>query len=203
METLGKLKTSIKFKCWQIPRAKITVLADEFQPIRGSDLSEKFGITITQRLCPKVGTDDIDTLYIIKRSIAKAFPELLSRIGKSQHQTVNPKVHNNYKVTHQKRRIPVHLQPEVEGNISKSLKIKDKLKNCRNFRFNIPPKVIKVENDQSIKINLDSNILNKLIHKNNYQIPNIVSLIRTVWQTVSNGPKETADFTYARFTICV
>ena len=41
---------------------------------------------------------------------------------------------------------------------------------------------------------LDSKILNKAIHKNKYQMPNIDSLIQTISQTLSNSPHETAYF---------
>ena len=55
--------------------------------------------------------------------------------------------------------------------------------------------VITVKKDQSIKIALDSKILNKDIHKNKYQMPNLDSLIQTISQTLSNEPQETAYFT--------
>ena len=68
-----------------------------------------------------------------------------------------------------------------------------KLTNCSNKIF-ISPKVITVKKDQSIKIALDSKILNKAIHKNKYQMPNIDSLIQTISQTLSTVPQETAYF---------
>ena len=70
----------------------------------------------------------------------------------------------------------------------------DKLKNCSD-QFFISPIVITVKKDQSIKIALDSKILNKAIHKNKYQMPNIDYSIQTISQTLSTAQQETAYFT--------
>ena len=48
------------------------------------------------------------------------------------------------------------------------------------------PIVITVKKDQSIKLALDSKVLNKTIHKNKYQIPNIDMLIDTISQHLTN-----------------
>ena len=70
----------------------------------------------------------------------------------------------------------------------------EKLTNCSD-QFFISPIVITVKKDQSIKIALDSKILNKAIHENKYQMPNIDSLIQTISQTLSTAPQDTAYFT--------
>ena len=48
------------------------------------------------------------------------------------------------------------------------------------------PIVITVKKDQSIKLALDSKVLNKSIHKNKYQTPNIEVLIDSVSQHLKN-----------------
>ena len=48
--------------------------------------------------------------------------------------------------------------------------------------------------DQSTENALDSKILNEHPHENNYQMPNIVSLIQTIFQTQSNAKHETVFF---------
>ena len=70
----------------------------------------------------------------------------------------------------------------------------EKLSNCSDHFF-ISPNVITVKKDHSIKIALNSKILNKAIHKNKYQMPTIDSLIKNINQTLSNAPQETAFFT--------
>ena len=197
VKILGTLKTPVRCNDWKIQKAKITVVADGFQPILGRDLFDQLGIIISQKPCPNVEVNNIDQTCAIKRSLAKAFPDLISRIGKSKHHTVNSKFHKNYRVTHQKgRKGPIHLQPKVKIEHEKLLNEGhiEKLNNCSD-QFFISSIVITVKKDQSIKIALDSKILNEAIHKNKYQMPNIDSLIQTISQTLSTAPQETAYFT--------
>ena len=92
--------------------------------------------------------------------------------------------------------MPIHLQPNRKIELEKLLNEGhiEKLTNCSD-QFFISPRVITVKKDQSIKIALDSKILNKAIHKNKYQMPNIDSLIQTISQTLSTAPQENAYFT--------
>ena len=118
-------------------------------------------------------------------------------MGKSKHHTANSKFHKNYRVTHQKgRKVPIHLQSKVKIELEKLLNEGhiEKLTNCC-AQFFISQIVITVKKDHSIKIAIDSKILNIAIHKNKYQMPNIDSLIQTISQTLSTAPQETAYFT--------
>ena len=178
-------------------KQKSTVVADSFRPILGRELFDQLGIIISQKPCPNVEVNNKDQICAIKRSLAKKFPDLISRIGKSKHHTVNSKFHKNYRVNHQKgRKMPMHLQSKVKIELKKLLNEGhiEKLTNCSD-QFFISPIVITVKTDQSIKIALDSKILNKGIHKNKYQMPNIDSLIQTISQALSTAPHETAYFT--------
>ena len=132
----------------------------------------------------------------LKKSLAKEFPGL-SRIGKLKNHTINSKFHRNYCVTHQKgRKVPIHIQPKVKNEPEKLLNEGhiEKLANCSD-QFFISPIVITVKKHQSIKIAIDSKILNKAIHKNKYQMPSIDSLIQTISQTLSTAPQEPVYFT--------
>ena len=96
VQTLGPLKTSVIFDDWQIPRAKITVVADGFQPILRRNLFDQLGKTITQKSCPKFEINIIELPCTIKQPKVKEFPELITRIDKSKHHTVNSNFHKNY-----------------------------------------------------------------------------------------------------------
>ena len=61
----------------------------------------------------------------------------------------------------------------------------EKLSSCSDEHF-ISPIVITVKKDQSIKLALDSKVLNKAIHKNKYQMPIIEMLIDTISQHLTN-----------------
>ena len=126
VKTLGTLKTPVRCNDWKFQKAKITVVADGFRPILGRDLFDQLGIIISQKPCPNVEVNNIDQICAIKRSLAKEFPDLISRIGKSKHHMVNSKFHTNYRLTHQKgRKVPIHLQPKVKNEPEK-----EQLTNC-------------------------------------------------------------------------
>ena len=191
VETLGTLKTPVQCSDWQIQNTKIRAVADGFRPILGRDFFDKLGITISQKACPNTEVINIEPPCAIKKLFAKEFPELTSRIGKSNHHTVDSKFHKNYRVTHQRgRKVPIHLQTKVKIELEKLLSEGhiEKLTNCSDQLF-ISPIVITVKKDQSIKTALDSKILNKAFHKNKYQMPNIDSLIQTISQTLSAAPQ--------------
>ena len=93
------------------------MVADGFRPILGRDLSDQLGIAISQKPCPENEVKTIETPCAIKQSLAKEYPKLISRIGKSKNHTVNSKFHMNHRVAHQKgRKVPIHLQPEEKSN---------------------------------------------------------------------------------------
>ena len=66
------------------------------------------------------------------------------------------------------RRVPVHLQDRVEKELNKLMDQKHiiKLDKCSDGQF-ISPIVITVKKDQTVKLALDSNKINKFIHKIN------------------------------------
>ena len=197
VKTLGTLKTPVRCSDWKIQKAEVTVVADGFRPILGRDLFDQLGIIISQKLCPNIEVNNIDQPCAIKRSLAKEFPDLISRIGKSKNHAVNSKFHKNYRVTYQKgRKVPKHLQPKVKIELEKLLHEGhiEKLTNCSDQFFYLS------NSHYSKKGSVNQNstrfkILNKAIHKNKYQMPNIDSLIQTISQTLSTAPQETAYFT--------
>ena len=174
VQPLGTLKTPVKCNDWNLQKAKITVVADGFRPILGRDLFDQLGITISQKPCLKTEVNNIDQPCAIKRSLAKEFPDLISRIEKSKNHTVNSKFHKNYRVIHEKgRKVPIHFQPKVKIELEKLLNEGhiENLNNCSD-QFSVSPIVITVKKkDQSIKIALDSKILNKLFIKTSIKCP--------------------------------
>ena len=127
----------------------------------------------------------------IKKQIAIDFPDLISRIGKSKVHRVRSKFHKNYTPSHQKgRRVPINLLDKVSDELKKLTEQGhiEKLQECSDKNF-ISPIVITVKKDKSVKLALDSKILNKAIHKNKYQMPNIDSLIDTISQHINDSKR--------------
>ena len=99
--------------------------------------------------------------------------------------------------------MPITLQEKVDKEIDKLLRQGhiEKLTECSDKYF-VSPIVITVKKDRSVKLALESRELNKQVHKNKYQMPNIEELMDTVGQTISERKPgdvyfSTMDLTYA------
>ena len=95
------------------------------------------------------------------------------------------------------------MQEKVDTEIDKLLKQGqiEKLTECSDKYF-VSPIVITVKKDGSVKLALESRELNKQVHKNKHQMPNIEELMDTVGQTISEKKPgdifpTTMDLTYA------
>ena len=186
------IKTSIKCNDWVATGVNVTVVEDGHRPIIGRDLFPKLSFSLTQT--KQVANVDKNQC-LIKKQIALDFPGLISRIGKSLKNSVKSTFLKHFTPTHQKG-VPINLQPLVNDELKKILAEKHiiKLNSCSDKNF-ISPIVITVKKDKTVKLALDSKILNKSIHKNNYQTPNIYNLIGTIQQNLmTNASQETAYF---------
>ena len=134
--------------------------------------------------------NQVDQEYCpIKKQIATNFPDLISGIGKSKVLMVRSNLHRNYTPSHQKgRRVPINLLDKVSDELKKLSEQGhiEKLQACSVKNF-ISPIVITVKKDKSVKLALDSKVLNKVIHKNKYQMPNIDSLIDSISQHINDS----------------
>ena len=104
VETLRTFKTPVRRNDWKLQKAKFTVVADGFRPNLVHELFDQLGTTISQKPFPNIEINNIETPCAIKKSLAKEFPDLISRIGKSKHLTVNSKFLRNCRVTHKKEK---------------------------------------------------------------------------------------------------
>ena len=97
------------------------------------------------------------------------------------------KFHKDFQPRYEKgRRIPFNLQEKVNNELKKLLDEKHIIKSssCPDKIFKSPI-VVTVKKGQTIKLALDSKVLNKSIHKNKYQMPNIDTLIESISQQIS------------------
>ena len=91
------------------------------------------------------------------------------------------------------RRIPILNQERVEEELSKLIDQNHiiKLDKCSDRQF-ISSIVITVKKDQTVELALDSKKINKFIHKNKYQMPNIGLLLVNIAQGIkSDKSKQT------------
>ena len=194
IKIVGVINTSIKCNDWIATGADVTVVEDGHRPIIGRDLFPKLGFSVIQ-LKQVVNIDQ--NQCPIKRQISFDFPDLITRVGKSLKHSLKSTFHDEFTPTHQKgRRVPINLQPLVNIELKKLLDEKHiiKLNSCSDKNF-ISPIVITVKRDKTVKLALDSKILNKSIHKNKYQMPNIDNLIDTIQQNLNtSASQETAYY---------
>ena len=194
IKIVGVINTSIRCNDWIATGVNVTVVEDGHRPIIGRDLFPKLGLSVTQ--LKEVANID-QNQCLIKKQIAFEFPDLVSLIGKSLKHSVKSTFHKKFTPTHQKgRRVPINLQPLVNIEFKKLLDEKHIIKlNSYSDKNFISPIVVTVKRDKTVKLALDSNILNKSIHKNKYQMPNIDNLIDTIQQNLNtSASQETAYF---------
>ena len=167
IHTLGTLQTSIQSNNWYANPIEIQVVTDGRRPLLGRDLFPVLGLSIQQSDNQKT-INQVEQEYCpIETQIASDFPDLISRIGKSKIHTVRSKFHKNYTPLHQKgRRVPINLLDKVSNELKKLSQQGhiEKLQECSDKNF-ISPIVVTVKKDKSVKLALDSKILNKSIHK--------------------------------------
>ena len=148
---------------------------------------DQLGLAVTQSTFLKGNSINNIASPKFKEQIAKTFPGLVSGIGRSKSHVAKSKFHKDFQPRHQKgRRIPINLQDKVNAELRKLLAEKYiiKLSSCPDNYF-ISPIVVTVKKDQTIKLALDSKVLNKSIHRNKYQMPNIDTLIESISQQIS------------------
>ena len=113
------------------------------------------------------------------QQLAREFPKLFKRKGRVKNYRIEIDIKNETKVTQQKgRRIPIHLQEQVDKEIEKLLKEGhiEKVDKIQDNVF-IQPTVITVKEDKSVKIALDARALNQSIPKDKHQMPSLDNLI--------------------------
>ena len=128
---------------------------------------------------------------------------LCMRIGKTKNHVMKTQFIPDVTPIQQKgRRIPIHLHERVENELNKLINQKHiiNLEKCSEKKF-ISPIVI-TKKGQTVKLALDSKKINKFIHKNKYQMPNIDFLLDRNARTIKSDTKEQTLFSslYLRYT---
>ena len=201
IKVLGKTAINVVYNDWICEDACLTIVGMD----TNSSLEEIFSEVFDLQWCNKnqkvfkCVNNIVSFVCKVKQAIALPFPNLVSKIGLSESHVFKSKFHQKFTIKHQKaRRLPINLQLRVTIQLDcQQKKIHtETISSCSDENF-ISPILIAVKKDQSIKIALDSNVLNKTIHKNNYQIPNI----KTLKDSISQHLTEKQNGQEAYFTI--
>ena len=106
----GKIQSPVTSKGWTSDSATFTVVADGLMSLIGRDLIEQLGLAVAQSASQKGNRVNNISSPEFKEQIAKTFPELISRIGRSKNHVAKSKFYKDFQPRHQKRRrIPMNL----------------------------------------------------------------------------------------------
>ena len=121
-------------------------------------------------------------------------------MGKSKNHIAKSTLKQNISpYQHKGRRVPLHLTEKVDKEIQHLLGTNQiiKLEKCSDQVF-ISPVVITVKHDQSIKLALDSKLLNDAIDKNKYQMQSIDNLMDSVAKYISDNKNKQGNFLFSK-----
>ena len=199
---LGKVTVMMSLNGWAAP-------AQLYPGILGRDLMGTLGLELVQRkkvmgITGEGISQEEEEYDELQTYFCKLYPNLFTRIGKIRNAKVRAEFFDNLRPIQRKgRRVQISLQDKVDKEIHRLMNEGHivKLQECSDKYF-VSPIVITVKKDGSIKISLESRELNKQVHKNKYQMPNIDELVDGVSQIIAekkagNVYFTTLDFTYA------
>ena len=212
LKFLGKMQVTLHSNGWTCS-SDINVIGGCRPSIIGRDLMPSLGLMLVQA----PSTEGVKSIHTTEGTVAmdndldewqthfcKQFQHLFHRVGRIRNYKVQADFFKNLTPIQQKgRRVPITLQEKVDKEIEKLLGQGhiQKLEECSDKYF-VSPIVITVKKDGSVKLALESREINKQVHKNKYQMPNIEELMDIVGQTISERKQgdvffTTMDLTYA------
>ena len=189
LRLLGTMDVLLETNGW-VTSANIRVIGGTRPSIIGRDLIPNLGLQIVQKASEEnvmsvqgehfgaevtEGEDSLDPWQIY---FSKQFNNLFNRVGKIKNYKVHADFFETLTPIQQKgRRVPITLQDKVDKEIYKRLRQGhiEKLKECSDKYF-VSPIALMMKKDGSMKLALESRELNKQVHKNKYQMPNIEEL---------------------------
>ena len=192
---LGKIIVRTQSIGWISEEIPFFITGRHERNILGNDNLPKLGIEITQRKCPQricmVNQPTLESedknLPSLSDKIFNEFKNLFTRVGKIPNDRKVSHFYTTFKPIQSKgRRVPLHLLAGVNEELKKMEKEGHiiKLEKSDEDCF-ISPIVITRKKDTSIKLALDSKLLNDHIYENKYQMPSIHELIDNVALQIS------------------
>ena len=194
---MGKIIVRTQSNGWISKDIPFFITGGHERNILGNDNLPKLGIKLTQRKCPQpicmVNQPTLESEYknlpSLSDKVFNEFKDQFTRVGKIPNDRKVTHFHSSFKPKQSKgRRVLLHLlagvneelkRMQTESHIIKQEKCDE---DCL-----ISPVVITRKKDTSIKLALDSKLLNDQIFKNKYQMPNIHELIDNVALQISEN----------------
>ena len=198
---IGILQLDLTSGDWTSRDNKILIVQTQTVNLLGRDVLSKLGFLLTQTKGKQI--NHISTELSFQKKILEQFPHLCTRIGKSKNHIAKSDIKDNIIPTqHKGRRVPFHLTDKVDKVIKHLLDTSQiiKLDKCSDDVF-ISPIVITVKQDKSIKLALDSQLLNDEINKNEYQMQSIDNLMDAVAKYLSESKQIPGEFFFSKIDL--
>ena len=196
----GAIKLKLRSGQWEAVNNEILVVNSNTVNLLGRDILGKLRFTLFQNNV--INLIAIQSENAIQTKIIKQFPHLCTHLGKSKNHIAKSTLKQNISpFQHKGRRVPLNLTDKVDKEI-RHLSIKNqiiKLEKCSDKVF-ISPVVITVKHDQSIKLALDSKLLNDAIKKK-YQMQSINNLMDSVVKYISDNKSKTGIFLFSKIDL--
>ena len=195
IELMGTLVLDVSSLGWHVKSAKFLISENRTRCLLGLDLQPHLGVKTTQVRPerPLVGEVSQSNLNVTSESwkthFYQKFHRVFTRVGKAK----NHKVFSTFKsplvpIQEKGRRVPVHIQDKVGQEIQKLIQEGHvvKLNKCTKQHF-ISPIVITAKKDGSVKLAMDAKPMIDQIHKNHYQMPNLLELLDSAAQIITSN----------------
>ena len=191
---MGTLIVDVSSLGWHVKSARFFISENRTRCLLGLDLQPQLGVRTThvrpERLL--VGEVSQSNLNETSESWKSQFQQKVQRVFSRVGGAKNHKNLLYIQVTARsdsgkKRRVPIHIQDKVSVEIQKLIREGHvvKLNKSKSEPF-ISPIVITAKKDGSVKLAMDDKPLNDQIHKNQYQMPNLLELLDSAAQIITS-----------------
>ena len=208
INNIGKVVVRLQSNGWTADETPFFITSGHERNILGNDNLPRIGIEIAQRQ-PLLPVNNISRTELCKLNnysdttlnLYHRYKGLFNRVGKIPSDRKVTHFHSPFKPIQTKgRRVPLHLLDNVKTELNRMEKEGHiiKLNKCDEDCF-ISPIVITRKKDGSIKLALDSKLLNNQIFKNKYQMLNIHELIDNIALQLSS--KESGEVWFSNLDL--
>ena len=181
---MGTLIVDVSSLGWHVKSAKFLISENRTRCLLGLDLQSQLGVRTTQVRPerPLVGevsqSNTNETSESWNLHFQQKYQHVFSRTGRAKnHQVFSTFKSPLIPIQEKGRRVPVHIQYNVGVEIRKLIQEGHifKLNKFTSEHF-ISTIVITAKKDGSVKLAMDAKPKNDQIHKNQYQMPNLLEL---------------------------
>ena len=203
IELMGTLIMDVSSLGWHIKSAKFLISENRTRCLLGLDLQPHLGVRTTQVRSdrPLVGEVSQSNSNITSDSWKSHFQQKYHRVFNRVGKAKSHKLFSTFKsplvaIQEKGRRVPVHIQDKVGQEIQKLIHEGHvvRLNKCTSEHF-ISPIVITAKKDGSVKLAMDAKPMNDQIHKNHYQMPNLLELLDSAAQIITSDTPGDVWFT--------